>query len=76
MTSYLLNQHPLTSNLLRKGLQMRCDKCKREVPTTNDVNVLEGLLQNGTVALGGSRHLLPVVEDGKTVCVGSPSRAQ
>lgn len=54
-----------------------CNKCKREVPPENDAIILDYLMTgNPLLSLALSRHLLPVVVDGQTVCKGSPSRAQ
>lgn len=57
-----------------------CDKCGREVEPINDIRVFEaglGLYPELRFAtMSTSRHLLPVIEDGKKVCEGSPSRAQ
>lgn len=54
-----------------------CDKCGNEVPAANDAVNLDFII-TGDPLLGFaiSRHLLPVVIDGVTVCTGSPSRAQ
>lgn len=54
-----------------------CDKCEGEVELGNDALALD-VIRTGNPALGFaiSRHLLPVVVDGQTVCPGSPSRAQ
>ncbi len=64
-------------------MSAKCDKCGLDVPPDNDVAKLEkitGSLSEGILNWGGHdddhRHLLPVVIDGKTVCEGSPSRAQ
>ncbi len=56
-----------------------CDKCGREVHPVNDATVVEAYAFPGHVmmlALSKPRHFLPLVEDGKRVCEGSPSRAQ
>ena len=54
-----------------------CDKCKGEVLPNNDVTIFL-VVQTGDpmYAMAISRHLLPVIVDGETVCKGSPSRAQ
>ncbi len=56
-----------------------CDKCGRHVPPENNAVEFELILDQGRttyLAVADSRHLLPVVEGGKVVCEGSPSRAQ
>ncbi len=57
-----------------------CDKCGRLVPSANDMTrviAATGVPGSEWVpTLWYSRHFLPVVEDGVTVCDGSPSRAQ
>ncbi len=57
---------------------MACDKCKRDVPQSNDATELEAIMtSNPLVILGHKpRHLLPVFEGDQMVCNGSPSRAQ
>jgi hypothetical protein len=54
-----------------------CDKCGQPVPAKNDARRLE--LEVGAspfVLISAPRHLLPVVEGGRRICEGSPSRAQ
>lgn len=54
-----------------------CDKCGRVVERNNDAVIIDGEVNGFTLAhLMSSRHFLPVIEDGKVVCPGSPSRAQ
>lgn len=62
-----------------------CDKCGKPVQPSNDAVLLDAIGQGinledswaMTLRLNyGARHLLPVVEEGQVVCVGSPSRAQ
>jgi len=59
-----------------------CDKCGREVPDNNNAVRLDMVISGQSVAkltgflLSQSRHILPVVEGGRVVCPGSPSRAQ
>ena len=55
-----------------------CDKCGRTVLPQNDMVRFDEILRGNPLyhLFYGSRHLLPVVEDGKVVCEGSPSRAQ
>lgn len=57
---------------------MNCDKCSTPVPSTNDAGLLDALLQREPILAFTlpPRHLLPVEQDGETVCPGSPSRAQ
>lgn len=57
---------------------MTCDKCGGEVPLSNNAVALEVCLGASPLLFIGAfpRHLLPVVEGGKVVCAGSPSRAQ
>lgn len=57
---------------------MKCDKCGKHVPSNNDAAIFAAYAANDpTIMLFGSpRHLLPIIEDGKVVCEGSPSRAQ
>jgi hypothetical protein len=65
----------------RKYANCYCDKCGRPVPASNDAVLLQVLLSKDPDAalwmlFTQPRHLLPVVENGVTVCEGSPSRAQ
>ena len=54
-----------------------CDKCGTEVPAINDAVNLDFIITgNPLLGFAYSRHLLPVIIDGVTVCAGSPSRAQ
>ena len=58
-------------------MSLNCDKCGIEVPATNNAVYLDIIItQNPLLVLAVSRHLLPLIEDGTTVCAGSPSRAQ
>ena len=54
----------------------RCDKCGQEVPLKNNAVVLESIRLGipDLVVQVNPRHLLPVVQNGKVVCPGSPSR--
>lgn len=53
-----------------------CDKCGCSVPSGNDATIIAFLLGDIFAMFATPRHLLPVVENGETVCEGSPSRAQ
>ncbi|MEI6346059.1 MAG: hypothetical protein WCO79_02395 [bacterium] len=57
-----------------------CDKCGREVPPHNNLQLLVDewfhLKKQVNYAAWGCRHILPVMENGKAICEGSPSRAQ
>lgn len=55
-----------------------CDKCRRPVPMNNDAVNLDSIVSGEPMIMlfAGSRHLLPIIEDGQVVCEGSPSRAQ
>ena len=59
-----------------------CDKCGRLVSPENNMWLFEAYFESnaGPIIAGAfvfrPRHLLPVTEDGGTVCNGSPSRAQ
>ena len=55
-----------------------CSQCGREVSSENDVRVFDSIRFNDPdiATHEPKRHLLPVVENGKTVCTGSPRRAQ
>lgn len=55
-----------------------CDKCGRKVPISNDATLFTGILTGEPIIMlfAYGRHLLPIIEDGKVVCEGSPSRAQ
>ena len=53
-----------------------CDKCGRPVPHGNNAAVLDYLVGNFTALSSLPRHLLPVIENGKVICEGNPSRAQ
>lgn len=54
-----------------------CDKCHTRVPSNNDLTLFLVILTGDPMfAFQTSRHLLPVVVEGATVCEGSPSRAQ
>ena len=57
---------------------MNCDKCGRMVIAGENAAIYDSLLHNKpTIATSGwARHLFPVFENGKQVCVGSPSRLQ
>jgi hypothetical protein len=58
-------------------MDRHCDKCGRLVPPHNNaVNFEQILAGSGDTLIADSRHLLPVTENGKVVCEGSPSRAQ
>ncbi len=59
-------------------MSSKCDKCGRIVPPRNNAVNLEikSELPSEALLKADSRHLMPVVENGKIVCVGSPSRAQ
>lgn len=56
-----------------------CEKCKGPVPAYNDASVLDEIM-NRTATFKTTPtepcHLLPITENGVTVCEGSPSRAQ
>ena len=74
---------PLVENCINpppKELLMsnRCDKCGREVPFANNAVVLESIRLGipDLVIWAEPCHLLPVIENGKVVCPGSPSRAK
>ncbi len=61
-------------------MSLLCDKCGKIVPPHNDAVNL-ALEMNSTevgdwLVFSDSRHLLPVFEKEKVICVGSPSRAQ
>lgn len=59
-------------------MDFTCDRCGGPVDPGNDVIRLDVALGRDPLILliGRPRHILPVVRDGKTVCPGSPSRAQ
>jgi len=58
-------------------MKNKCDKCGQEVLPHEDAGALEFLLcQAIETVFIPSRHIFPVVKDGKMVCEGSPSRAQ
>lgn len=55
----------------------KCDKCKTDVPVTNDATIFDAILTgNPFYGLAISRHLLPVFDGETMICSGSPSRAQ
>ncbi len=55
-----------------------CNKCGTPVLPNNDACRLEYLRTGDPTVMvfGTPRHVLPIVEDGETICEGSPSRAQ
>jgi hypothetical protein len=57
---------------------MNCDKCGTPVPPDNDATWVASEYHHAPMAIVmfHARHFLPVVEDGKVICPGSPSRAQ
>ena len=63
--------------LVFDGSENLCDKCGELVPAHNDIRHLEAVRNDNAIyLLAKARHCLPVVRDGVTVCLGSPSRAQ
>lgn len=57
---------------------MECDQCHRHVPVGNDAGLFDAMFTGDPFAAIGksTRHLLPVIEGGETVCAGDTSRAQ
>ena len=58
--------------------ELLCEKCQRPVSSNNNVlvfNLLKGGFSKPTWVVKG-QHLLPVVENGKTICEGEPSITQ
>lgn len=54
-----------------------CDKCGTDVSPVNDAVNLDLIITGEPMLIFAiSRHLLPVIVDGVTVCASSPSRAQ
>ena len=54
-----------------------CIRCGKEVLPTNNAVRLDIIIGTDfSYPLESSLHLLPVVVDGETICIGSPSRAQ
>lgn len=51
-----------------------CDLCGRPVDPRNDLRELEGIMYREPSS--PHRHLLPEVEEGATVCAGSPNMSQ
>lgn len=67
----------------RSEKNLHCHKCALLVHPSNDATLLdyfllkkEEPLRAGIIKHAQSRHLLPVMEGGRVVCEGSPSRAQ
>ncbi len=54
-----------------------CDRCQRPVPRMNSAIEYDVRFDVWTLPpSGGGRHILRVMINGETICVGSPSRAQ